>query len=248
MLAQLYRIGTCLALRWLPGWPRGWMFRVLLGWDVHETARIGWCLVDVRRLILGANARIGHCNVLRNLAYARLDDNSIIGQWNWITAAKPFLDSASSGSRGSFIVGCHAGISSRHYLDCSGGLEIGAFSTLAGVRQTILTHQISAADACQTVKAVKIGSYCLISSNVAIAPGSVIADHSLIAMGAIVAGDLAKSGMLWAGVPAKPIKYVGSGLYFKRLVGFVEVGALSTSNCDPTGKSIGPKVAQETVA
>ena len=223
VLVAWYRIVMCLALKGLPGRLRGWMFRVLLGWEVHHTARIGLCLIDVRHRILGADARIGHFNVFRNLVYARLEDCSIVGQWNWITAAKAFLGGANRGNLGCFIVGRHTGISSRHYLDCSGGLEIGGFTTLAGVRQTILTHQISASEACQTVKGVRIGSYCLISSNVAVAPGSVIPDHSLIAMGAVVAGELEQSGMLWAGIPAKPIKYVGSGRYFSRLVGFVEV-------------------------
>lgn len=36
-----------------------------------------------------------------------------------------------------------AGITSRHYIDCNGGVYIGAFTTVAGIKSQILTHSIN---------------------------------------------------------------------------------------------------------
>src|SRR5450756_3026085 len=48
--------------------------------------------------------------------------------------------------------------------------------------------------------------YCLISSDVRIAPGAVIGDRVLVAMGAVVSGRLEQHSQLYAGVPARPIR------------------------------------------
>jgi acetyltransferase-like isoleucine patch superfamily enzyme len=208
-------------LRALPGRTRRVLFKAMLGWDIDETARMGLCWLDVGELYVGANTQIGHFNVFRNIVSARFADNVNVGQWNWITAATPFLRTGDLGCRGCLSVGRDSGISSRHYIDCSGGVEIGEFTTIAGVRQTILTHEISAQESYQTVRPVKVGAYCLVSSNVLITPGSVIPDRSLIAMGAVITGVLETPGMLWGGIPARALKFVGAGKYFSRQIGFV---------------------------
>src|SRR5260370_1390163 len=121
---------------------------------------------------LGGKARVGHFNVVRNLLYFETGENSIIEQWNWITASRVFFNVADSAHRGRFVMGNNTSIGSRYYIDCAGGMEIGCFTTLAGVRGTIFTHQISVEYCAQTVSLIRIGSYCLISSNVCITPGS----------------------------------------------------------------------------
>ncbi len=54
-----------------------------------------------------------------------------------------------------------SGITSRHHIDCSGGVEIGGFTTLAGVPFVIFTYCINPAANClKLVLPVKIGDYC----------------------------------------------------------------------------------------
>lgn len=196
----------------------------LLGWDIHESALIGVSLLNVDTLIMGPGSRIGHFSVLRDLKKLELSASSRIGQWNWITAAAPLVRSPSLGladdRRGSLIVGKHSAITSRHYIDCSGGITIGAYTTVAGVKSTILTHQIDVAASKQTISPVSVGDYCFIGSDVKITPGTTIGNECVIAMGAVAAGNLIEPRTLYGGVPARPIKQV-DGSYFQRQTGFV---------------------------
>ena len=40
------------------------------------------------------------------------------------------------------VMGRHAALTSRHYVDCSNRVDIGEFTTVAGARSQILTHAI----------------------------------------------------------------------------------------------------------
>lgn len=200
-----------------PGRLKRAALRYLFGWEIDESAWIGVSVfMNVKHARIGSGARIGHGNVLRNLLYLELGEGAAIGRWNWITAAQAFLDQPQAEDRGRLVVGPHAGITLRHYIDCPGGIEVGAFTTLAGVRSTILTHQIDIRSNYQITLPVKIGSYCYIGSDVRIVPGSKIPDRCVVAMGSVVAGELPESDMLYGGVPARPLKKVDEGAYFSR--------------------------------
>jgi len=205
-------------------WPvRCALLNALFGWQVDRSARIGWSLfVGVRRVRLGPRAGIGHFTVFRDLNHLELGADSSIGQWNWITAARELLAVPGGDEAGVLMIGEHAAVTSRHYLDCIGGVTVGAFSTVAGVRSTILTRQIDMSQSRQVWRPVRIGRYCCIGSDVRIAPGSSILDRCAIAMGSVVAGILEEPGMLYGGVPARPIKELGKAAYFSRKKGYVQ--------------------------
>jgi hypothetical protein len=58
---------------------------------------------------------------------------------------------------GVFKIGEHSAVTSRHYLDCTGGVTVGAFSTVAGARSTIFTHQVDITQSRQVWRPVRIG-------------------------------------------------------------------------------------------
>lgn len=205
-------------------WPvRCALLNVLFGWQVDRSARIGLSLfVGVRRVRLGPRARIGHFTVFRDLNHLELGADSAIGQWNWITAARELLVTPGGDKVGVLKIGEHSAVTSRHYLDCTGGVTVGAFGTVAGVRSTILTHQIDISQSRSVWRPVRIGRYCYIGSDVRITPGSSIPDRCAIAMGSVVAGVLEEPGMLYGGVPARPIKELGRAAYFSRKKGRVQ--------------------------
>lgn len=199
------------------------MLQRLLGWRIAPSADIGISLfVNVDDVQLGEGARIGHFNMFRNLHSVELGEKSLIGQWNWVSAATMFLRPGGEGERGCLLVGRQSAITSRHYLDCSGGIRVGAFTVVAGVRSTVLTHQVDIDAGRQTVRPVRIGDYCFVGSNARLTPGSVLVDRCVVAMGAVVVGKLNEPGMLYAGVPAKPIKAFGDAEFFKRVDGYVD--------------------------
>lgn len=212
------RSGMLLVVGLLPcGWLKRTALRRLFGWEVDESAWIGISIfTNVRHARIGPGARIGHFNVFRNLLYLELGEEAAIGRWNCITAAKEFLEVRQTEGCGRLVVGHHAAITLRHYVDCPGGIEVGAFTTIAGVRSTILTHQIDIRSNYSIILPVKIGDYCYVGSDVRIVPGSSIPDRCVIAMGSVVAGKLAESNTLYGGVPARPLKSVDEGAYFSR--------------------------------
>lgn len=193
----------------------------MLGWYVHPTAVVGVSLfVGVEHVHIGEGARLGHFNVFRNLRSVSVGDHAEIGQFNWFSAGQPFLERGNE-HNGNLRIGAHGAVTSRHYIDCSGGVEIGDFALLAGVRSVVLTHFIDVVANRQRVAGVRVGDRTIVSSNVTILPGTEIPPRSQVAAGAVVRGTLQEPRCLYAGVPANPVREV-SGRFFDRTVGHVD--------------------------
>jgi len=199
----------------------------VLGWSVHPTARVAPCLfVRVNRVTLGADASLLSLSSYRDVDALTLDANAVIGHWNWVSAAStlrsPVLDDRAGARPAQLRLGRHAAVTSRHYIDCSGGVDVGAFTVVAGVRSTILSHQVDLTRSEQDVRPVTIGDYCFIGSNAQVAPGARIPDRCMIAMGSVVVGTLPDSDTLYAGVPARAAKGIG-GAFFSRTSGEADI-------------------------
>ena len=191
------------------------------GNSVHSSASIGPSLIwRVKRFSAGPGARIGGFNVFRDMNAVVLEVGARVGSWNWISAAVPFLRMRDE--NGVLNVGDYAAITSRHYLDCSGGISVGRFSIVAGQRSTILTHGIDFASSRQTAAGVDIGSYSFVSTNCTLLKGASLPDRSVLAAGGVLSrsksGELAEG--LWGGVPARFLKPV-DGDFFDRTVPYV---------------------------
>ncbi len=118
------------------------------GYSLHPTSRIGFCWIFPRRLIMEENSRIGHLTVCKNIDLLHLGAHAIIGQLNWITGfptgpSRHFAHQPDR--RPELIVETHAGISSRHLIDCTARVRIGAFATVGGFRSQLITHSIDLA-------------------------------------------------------------------------------------------------------
>jgi acetyltransferase-like isoleucine patch superfamily enzyme len=207
-----------------------WFFQ----WRLHPTSHIGFSMLEADTVVLAAGARIGHFTVIRDLTILEVGTGSLIGNWNWISAAPEFR--GHSTTAGTFRIGAESAVTSRHYIDCSGGVEIGTLVTLAGVRSTILTHQINRATSAQTISSVAIGDRSLISSNVKFAPGASVPRDSVVGMGAVVVGRLDQPNCLYAGVPARAVKPLSDGdAYLNRPRGPVTLGpADSAQSVNPS--------------
>jgi acetyltransferase-like isoleucine patch superfamily enzyme len=224
-LPRRTRVLICVVLAPVPQLLKRFVMGRLLGARIDRTARIGLSIVDCDLLEMGPGSRIGHFTVLRGLRHAHLGSEATVGNFNWITAA-PIFQARSNGADGDgcFSLGRESAITSRHYVDCSGGVTIGEYTTVAGVRSTILSHQIDVREGLQSTRSTHIGDNCLVSSNVCLTPGASVPDRSVIAMGAVVVGHLDMVGALYGGVPARVLRSsVDTGEYFRRKSGFVGV-------------------------
>jgi acetyltransferase-like isoleucine patch superfamily enzyme len=200
------------------------LLRQLCGWEVDDSATIGASIfMDVRHARIGPGVQIGGFNVFRHLRQLELDERVIIGRWNVMTGNAYVLNGPEPQEKSCRLaLGRHACITYRHHLNCTGGIEIGALTSIGGVKSTILAHgaDINKADVARvSLDSVTIGDYCLINSDVRIAPKARIPDRSIIAMGAVVVGELPESDMLYAGVPATPRKKIPDSSWFTREIG-----------------------------
>ena len=140
-----------------------WQF----GYSIHPTSRIGLAWICPRQLVLEEHARIGHLTLCKNIDLLHLGAHALIGPLNWITGfpSGPSRHFAHQPERRpELIVGRHAGISSRHFIDCTARVRIGAFSTIAGYRSQLITHSIDLSAARQSSEPIEIGEYCFVGT------------------------------------------------------------------------------------
>lgn len=221
-LAKFWNLSCALFSLVLPKVMKPRFLGFTLGYDIHPTASIGMSIICADSVHIGPHVKIGHFNVLRSLSDVRMGEGAKIGRWNWITAAPEFRAVSDLKKPGRLDLAENAVVTSRHYLDCSGGIALGRFALVAGVRSTVFSHQIDVVSSRQTAAEVVIGDYCLVGSNAKILPGVNIAPNSQIAMGSVVNKSIEEPGYLWAGVPVSRKRRTG-GAWFERCEERVDV-------------------------
>lgn len=193
---------------------------VLLGHSVDASSTIKPVfLLGSTRVRTGPNSRLGSLNVIRNVQLSLASD-AVIGQLNWISSAPFLVQSSESVESGRLELGAHASIMNRHYIDCSGGLILGPYSILAGVRSTVMSHGIDVGLNKLIARPIKIGDYAMVGGNSNLVLGAEVPSHSLVAMGSTVVRGLTETRAFYAGTPAKYRKAV-EGEFFHRAQGEV---------------------------
>jgi serine acetyltransferase len=188
--------------------------RRLLNWfagaELHEGSHIGFSLVMPRQtLVLEEGARIGHLNVIWNLDRVHLGKGARIAHLNWISAIRTdgtATFDAYPARRPELLLGASAGITQRHYLDCSDSVRLDEFAVLGGVRSTVLTHHMNPHKGRQGCAPVRIGSHSMASTNCVLMGGAVLPDHSILGAHSLLLDEPGPSYHLYIGSPARPVK------------------------------------------
>lgn len=195
-----------------------------LGWKIASDAIIGpGVYLRIRVVSFGPGSSIGPFNVVRDLVEFTLEEGASIGQWNWFSAAAPLVHSVGGPQVGRFRLGRHASVASRHYLDASGGIDIGELSGMAGARSTVITHGVDMLESRQSVRGCTIGDRSIVGSNVKLVPGAYVPPRSVVAMGAVVTPGLGEPDSLYCGAPAKRAKEIPPGRFITRQRGPVDL-------------------------
>jgi acetyltransferase-like isoleucine patch superfamily enzyme len=195
------------------------------GYSIHPTSSIGLSWIAPRRLVLEEHSRIGHLNVCKNADLLHLGANAIIAQLNWITgfplgSSRHFAHQPDR--RPELIIERHAGISSRHFIDCTARVRIGAFTTLAGYRSQLITHSIDLEAGRQSSEPIDIGEYCFLGTEAVVLGGSSLPHHSVLGAKSLLNKQWTEPFHLYGGVPAKPLKALPQDMaYFQRQEGLV---------------------------
>lgn len=207
-------------------WPlRRLVLARMYGYRIHPSCSIGLSWVFPQELAMGESARIGHLTICKGLKRVEMGPHARIGHLNWITGfpqdSRDFFAHRTD-RKAELLVGEHAAITHRHYIDCTDQVSIGRFSTLAGSHSKILTHSIDLEANRQTCQPISLGAYCFVGTNCVILGGARLADYCVLAAGAVLTGACAEPYRLYGGVPARAIKDLPENwAYFKREVGFV---------------------------
>ena len=195
------------------------------GYSIHPASRIGLAWIFPRQLVMEEGSRIGHLNFCKNIDLFHLGAHAVVGQLNWITGfpSGPSRHFAHQPERRpELILETHAGISSRHLIDCTARVRIGAYATIAGFRSQLLTHSIDLAAGRQSAEPIDIGEYCFTGTNSVVLGGSALPHHSVLGAQSLLNKKWEEPYRLYAGVPAKPIKELPAEMeYFRRTEGFV---------------------------
>lgn len=196
----------------------------LFNWNIHRTGRIGLSVILARRVSIGPRARVGHLNYVGQIDELRLDEDAGIGNRNYVVGFSTSNKSHHNVERTcSLHLKRSSGVTSRHYVDCTYGVFIGEFSTVAGIRTVILSHSIDVRLNIQSGSPIVLGRYNFVGTNCVFLPGAVTGDYQVISAASAVRGNLPNEPGLFGGNPAEKIKdYVVSDiLYFSRRSGNV---------------------------
>lgn len=98
-------------------------------------------------------------------------------------------------------IGANTLITSHHYFDVAGKFRLGDRSWIAGIGSQFWTHGVGVRD-----QDIEIGNDCYLGSAVRFAPGALIGNNVLVAMGSVVSGKMNVNNVLVGGVPAKVLK------------------------------------------
>jgi len=195
------------------------------GYSIHPTSRIGFAWIFPRRLVMEEGSRIGHLTVCKNIDLLHVGAHAVVGQLNWITGfpSGPSRHFAHQPERRpELIIERHAGISSRHLIDCTARIRIGAFATIGGFRSQLLSHTVDFAAGRQTAEPIDIGDYSFTGTNSIVLGGCSLPHHSILGAQSLLNKKWDEPYWLYAGVPAKPVKELSPELeYFRRTEGFV---------------------------
>ena len=178
------------------------------------------------RLEMGPRSYIGPLTICKGLVLLRLEEYAFIGPLNWITAFPVGTTSRhfelDPERKSHLIVERHAAITSRHLIDCTDEVKIGAFTTFAGFRSQILTHSIDLHASRQRCQPVHIGHHCFVGSGCVLLGGSALPDCSVLGAHSLLAACHEAPWTVYGGVPAKPIKAIEpEDKYFSRDTGYV---------------------------
>lgn len=176
-----------------------------------------------QHLVLGEGARVGHFNVCRGIERLDLGSSATIGRGNWITGTPLGDDRYFLGyptRQPQLVLGPHAAVTHRHYLDCTDSVTIGSFATVAGVGSQFWTHGLDVIDCEQSAGPIQIGSYTMVGTRCTVLKGSVLPECAVLAAGSVLSGVMTDRYQMYGGTPAKPLRSISpDAKYFTRSVG-----------------------------
>jgi acetyltransferase-like isoleucine patch superfamily enzyme len=172
--------------------------------QIEDDVRIGHLnvIIGVQKLTMGDHVRIGHLNIIRGGEEVRLGRYSEIMRMNEINSI-PEPDVVNPVDP-RFLLGAGSIVTTGHKIDFTDRVDIGRRTIIGGRNSSLWTHNR------QRTRPINIGEFAYVGSEIRMAPGSSIPSRCIVGIGSVITSEIDAEEWLIAGVPAKPIKELGS--------------------------------------
>jgi acetyltransferase-like isoleucine patch superfamily enzyme len=185
----------------LPMLIRRILLRYLLGWSIGARTKIGCSIILADSVSIGQDCRMGHFNIFRGLKILEIGNGTVILNLNHIMARKDVAWPRE------FRIGDHSQITSRHFFDSGGIVQIGNLCCIGGRDSQIWTHSLLLrADGLRALewRRLVIDDRCYLGARVTLVHCRIPSD-CVVGAGAVVTKDftIAGSCFLLAGNPAR---------------------------------------------
>lgn len=168
--------------------------------EIGDNVEIGHLnlFTQIERLVLGAHTRIGFLNLVRGGNSVRCGRYVTVLRQNTFNSIldRDFVEPADA----VLELGDGVFVAAGHWLDFSDRISIGAHTIIGGRNSSIWTHNR------QRAKPITIGEHCYLGSEVRVAPGATLPPFSLVALGAVLTGEVQSPCMLIGGNPAGVVR------------------------------------------
>lgn len=172
--------------------------------QIEDDVRVGHLnvIIGVQRLTMGDHVRIGHLNIIRGGEEVQLGRYSEIMRMNEINSI-PEPDAVNP-VEPRFMLGAGSIVTTGHKIDFTDRVDIGRRTIIGGRNSSLWTHNR------QRTRPINIGEFAYVGSEIRMAPGSSIPSRCIVGIGSVITSEIDAEEWLIAGVPAKPIKELGS--------------------------------------
>jgi acetyltransferase-like isoleucine patch superfamily enzyme len=164
------------------------------------------------------NAIIQIGNVFRNVAHVRMGKSSFMGKWNQITAAPEYQ--RYSDAVGMLLIAEMAGLTNRHYLDCSGQLILRPNSGIGGIKSVFQTHELDLANNETTIGQIVLEKNAMTGTGCIVLKGAHVPERSVLAAGSVLPKARDDAAMptsgLYGGAPARYIREIKNMAWWDR--------------------------------
>jgi acetyltransferase-like isoleucine patch superfamily enzyme len=172
----------------------------LLGWKIGRGVRIGLSYIDGQEVTLCDHVVIGHGNVFKQMKRLHIGADARLHNFNEI-----FGSSYGAEWAGELEIGNNVSFMSRHFIDASGSVVIGACAVIAGRETQFWSHQMSVVDGVSRLIPLRIciGEDAYIGAR-AMLLGCSVPAGAVVGAGSVVTRDFAAEDgkVLIAGNPA----------------------------------------------
>ncbi|MCF6243898.1 MAG: hypothetical protein L3J43_02545 [Sulfurovum sp.] len=177
---------------------RIFLYRHILKYKINSS-KIGFgTILDIEACDMDGTL-IGNFNLFTGPFSLTIKEGTSIGSGNVFRCGKWVTDT--NATHINFLHTMHIGkavtITNKHYFDLAGLIDIGDGSWVAGYASQFWTHGGEKSD-----NDIIIGKNCYLGSAVRFAPGSMLANNSLVGMGSVVTKKFKKENIMIAGAPA----------------------------------------------